>query len=193
MIGGASNGDDNLGGYNQHSNRIDGLGGHDNLRGGRHRDQLSGGSGNDQLQGAENDDLLDGGSGDDVLFGDEGIDTLISGGGNDRLSGGSGNDLYRISGHFDTLWINDQDSSPNNHDRVFFDGLSSSQVRAVERRHDNLLLNFDGGSQLTIPFYFLVPSSRVESFHFSDGSSWSEQNLLQRLQTSPFLAPTTQV
>ena len=193
VIGGASNGDDNLGGYNQHSNRIDGLGGHDNLRGGRHRDQLSGGPGNDQLQGAENDDLLDGGSGDDVLFGDEGVDTLISGGGNDRLSGGSGNDLYRISGHFDTLWINDQDGSPNNHDRVFFDGLSSSQVRAVERRHDNLLLNFDGGSQLTIPFYFLVPSSRVESFHFSDGSSWSEQNLLQRLQTSPFLAPTTQV
>jgi Ca2+-binding RTX toxin-like protein len=211
VIGGATEGNDQLGGHNNHSNVIDGLGGNDTLRGGRFRDRLNGGPdndllqaaegndllnggpGNDLLQAAEGDDLLDGGSGDDVLHGDDGGDTLIGGVGNDRLFGGGGDDLYRISGRSGLIWMHDLDTNPTNNDRVSFDDLSSSDVLAVERRNSDLLLHFNGGSQLTVVMHFIPPLSRVESFQFADGITWTDQDLLQRQQTLPFLAPTSLV
>jgi Ca2+-binding RTX toxin-like protein len=193
VIGGATAGNDTLGGFNNHSNRIDGLDGNDLLRGGRLTDALSGGAGHDTLNGADGDDLLDGGSGNDVLDGGEGGDTLIGGDGNDSLSGGNGNDLYRITGRSGRLWINNMDENPTSHDRISFAELSSLDLRAVERRNSDLQFQFHGGGQLTVPFHFASPYTRIDAFHFADGVSWGDQELRQRLQTPVLPAPLTTI
>ena len=89
--------------------------------------------------------------------------------------------------------MHDLDTNPTNNDRVSFDDLSSSDVLAVERRNSDLLLHCNGGSQLTVVMHFIPPLSRVESFQFADGITWTDQDLLQRQQTLPFLAPTSLV
>ncbi len=193
VIGGATAGNDNLGGFNNHSNRIDGLDGHDILRGGRLADRLNAGPGHDTLTGADGDDLLDGGSGDDLIQGGEGADTLIGGDGNDSLSGGNGNDLYRITGRGGRHWINDIDENPAGHDRISFADLNSLDLRAVERRHFDLQLQFHSGAQLTVPFHFASPYNRIDAIHFADGVSWGDQELRQRLQSPLLPAPLTPV
>ena len=69
-LAGATQGNDQLGGFNDTPNRIDGLGGDDLLVGGELNDLLRGGDGNDRLWAGAGDDLLEGGSGDDALRGD---------------------------------------------------------------------------------------------------------------------------
>lgn len=89
------------------SDRIFGLGGDDELRGGDSNDRLFGdrnppggtyivipgddtllgGGGNDELFGDDGDDFLNGGADNDYLEGGNGNDTLEGGAGNDRLIG----------------------------------------------------------------------------------------------------------
>ncbi|MEX0270037.1 choice-of-anchor I family protein [Leptolyngbyaceae cyanobacterium UHCC 1019] len=56
---------------------IYGLGGNDLLRGGAGDDRLFGGAGNDILYGGEGNDYLNGGLGDDLLYGGAGRDTFV--------------------------------------------------------------------------------------------------------------------
>jgi Ca2+-binding RTX toxin-like protein len=70
-----------------------GLGGNDQLSGGRGNDLVVGGAGNDQLSGGSGRDELLGGNGNDLLLGNGGNDTLIGGNGNDTLFGGLGRDV----------------------------------------------------------------------------------------------------
>ena len=67
--------------------------GNDTLRGGRGNDLVVGDAGNDVLAGGDDRDLLRGGDGDDTLRGGKGNDTLLGGNGDDDLSGEQGNDL----------------------------------------------------------------------------------------------------
>ncbi|MFW9264513.1 cadherin-like domain-containing protein, partial [Nostoc sp. CALU 546] len=57
-------------------------------------DVINGQGGNDIINGNSGDDLLRGGSGDDILIGGEGNDTLVGGRGNDILIGGVGADFF---------------------------------------------------------------------------------------------------
>ena len=98
LRGGA--GDDFLLGDNN-ANRLEGLGGGDNLWGFAGADTLIGGEGNDIIVGGDNDDSLESGLGQDWLYGQGGADTLratdatanafnvlVGGDGNDTLIGG---------------------------------------------------------------------------------------------------------
>ena len=97
---------------NDLANVFHGLGGNDQLEGGKGNDQLFGDAGDDVLlgqagadvmHGGEGDDGLDGSDGNDVLFGDAGKDALVGGAGLDELHGGEGDDqLYGLDGA-DTL------------------------------------------------------------------------------------------
>ncbi|MEH1835065.1 MAG: calcium-binding protein [Nostoc sp.] len=92
---------------------IDGLSGNDILRGGAGNDTLIGGAGNDSLIGGAGNNILDGDAGDDILnvSGSKGNNTLEGGAGDDRLSadaskgdnllsGGDGNDSLDISSSY---------------------------------------------------------------------------------------------
>jgi hypothetical protein len=184
VVGGATAGPDQLGGYEDMANRIDGLAGNDTLLGGGLADRLLGGAGQDVLQGFGGNDELQGGSGDDWLSGDLGNDTLIAGGGNDTLLGGSGHDLYRISRGGWRTTIYDYEASTNvpNADVVEFSNLRSLEVAAVERLGNDLTLRFLSSDQLRVHGFFLFPSLRIESFRFSDAVVWGESSILARLQ-----------
>ena len=85
--------------YGLEDDRVDGLGGNDDIRTG---------AGNDYLKGGAGDDLLFDGDGDDTVFAGGGDDTVQVDAGNDIYHGGDGNDFlwfdrihYGASGQFD--------------------------------------------------------------------------------------------
>ena len=82
-----SAGADNLNGFADLSNRINGLAGDDIIAGGNRDDVIDGGVGNDQLYGGE---------GRDTLFGGSGNDTFDGGAGADTMAGGLGDDSYFV-------------------------------------------------------------------------------------------------
>jgi Ca2+-binding RTX toxin-like protein len=96
VVGGATAGNDWLGGFTDMVNRIDALDGDDYVYGGGFADVLKGGNGHDWMVGGDGDDHLDGGAGNDVLQGGSGRDWLIASSGNDNLNGGAGDDVYVI-------------------------------------------------------------------------------------------------
>jgi D-alanyl-D-alanine carboxypeptidase len=78
------------------ADRLRGLEGNDDLIGGAGADRLSGGKRDDTLIGNADADRLSGGMGDDTLRGGAGADVLVGGPGRDALTGGSGHDLFRF-------------------------------------------------------------------------------------------------
>ncbi len=178
VVGGATAGNDSLGGFNDMANRIKGLDGHDFLNGGALNDVLTGGNGNDTLHGGDGDDILDGGSGPDVLNGGRGRDRLVSGTGSDVLNGGEGDDTYVIvrSGALKT--IIDYDSTPMNRDSVTFSNLKSTDLSSVRQQGAHLELNFATLDQMLFSNHFVSADYRVESFRFSNGVTFGEADLV---------------
>ncbi|MEI1375162.1 DUF4347 domain-containing protein [Nostoc sp. UHCC 0926] len=84
----------NVNGFDNSADVINGQGGDDRIDGKSGNDLLRGGTGNDTLLGGADDDILVGGAGNDSLIGGAGNDILIGGADNDTLTGGSGNDQF---------------------------------------------------------------------------------------------------
>ncbi|QLE44366.1 calcium-binding protein [Nostoc sp. C052] len=144
---------------------IDGKSGNDLLRGGAGNDSLFGGEGNDTLIGGKgvgvtgNDlstanDYLDGGAGDDIL-------NAESPSGNNLLSGGDGNDSLSTSG------IDSYRSEPNfrsSGNNTLDGGAGDDTLRANISTGNNLLSGGDGNDSLdisghiTLLDYFLTSS-----------------------------------
>jgi len=181
VVGGATSGNDWLGGFTDMVNRIDGLDGDDQLHGGVFDDVLKGGNGNDWLNGNDGDDWLDGGAGNDVLSGGSGRDWLVAGRGNDSLNGGIGDDVYVIAQGGDRKQISDLDYTAGNRDVVMFQNLRSQDVTAVERHGNQLLLRLAGGGQLSVENYFVSEAFRIEAFQFSNGVVWGDRQLRDRV------------
>lgn len=181
VVAGATAGNDWLGGYTDMVNRIDALDGNDQVHGGGFADLLHGGNGDDWISGGDGDDQLDGGAGNDVLQGGAGKDRLIAGGGNDSLNGGSGDDVYVISKGVGIKQITDVDSVRGNRDVVSFLNVRSQDVSSVERDGSHLLLRYSGGGQLKVDSYFAADLYRVEAFQFSNGVTWDDKLLRDRV------------
>ena len=181
VVGGATSGNDWLGGFTDMVNRIDGLDGDDQLHGGVFDDVLKGGNGNDWLNGNDGDDWLDGGAGNDVLSGGSGRDWMVAGRGNDSLNGGIGDDVYVIAQGGDRKQISDLDYTAGNRDVVMFQNLRSQDVTAVERHGNQLLLRLAGGGQLSVENYFVSEAFRIEAFQFSNGVVWGDRQLRDRV------------
>ncbi len=67
--------------------------GKDKIRGGEGNDNISGEEGNDELIGGNGDDRVEGNDGDDIVDGGTGNDIVGGGDGDDQVKGGSGNDF----------------------------------------------------------------------------------------------------
>ncbi len=187
-------GDDQITGYNNGTNRINGLDGNDYLTGGDQADIIDGGTGNDSLNGSEGNDSLIGGSGNDTLFGGAGADTLISGTDNDTLHGGAGNDTYIFVGGDGTDLIYDSDGV----DLIYAGtgtgaaatdilqlGFKSTDITALLRVGNDLVIQSGVGDQLTIAsqigYYHERYSDGVEQIQFSDGVTWSQADITARV------------
>ncbi len=176
-------GPDVIAGYDDGSNRIAGLDGNDRLYGGSKDDQIDGGNGNDSLTGLAGNDALLGGSGDDSLDGGVGNDILNGGLGNDSLIGGAGNDTYLFARGDGSDRITELDYSNSNIDIVQFLDVASTELTALQRNGEDLVLKFNGSDQLIVRSYFSSTYSRIEQFNFADGVSLDDAAIKARVMT----------
>ncbi|MBD2534614.1 calcium-binding protein [Nostoc flagelliforme FACHB-838] len=146
-------------------------------------DVINGQGGNDYINGLSGNDLLRGGAGDDTLISGAGNDTLISGVGNNILDGGAGDDHLNASGSRDNNTLNGgagddclnvsssrgdnllyggdgndsldifdsrYDSSPSLGNNTLEGGAGDDTLNASSSRGDNLLYGGDGNDSLSI-------------------------------------------
>jgi Ca2+-binding RTX toxin-like protein len=155
--------------------------GNDDLEGGEGQDELLGGLGDDELRGGAGADTLQGGAGADNLFGGDGSDQLAGDQGNDRLMGEQGDDVYRFSkgDGADTLY------DAGGQDRIEFTDVASSEV-VVRREGDHLRITVPStGDSIFIERQFdgtgtAVQSTSLETVDFSDGVSWTFNDLMNQ-------------
>ncbi|MFN6537616.1 MAG: beta strand repeat-containing protein [Nostoc sp. EkiNYC01] len=143
---------------------IDGKSGNDILRGGAGNDTLDGGMGNDTLIGGVGNDILDGGTGNDTLIGGVGNDTLDGGTGDDSLNasgstgdnllfGDDGNDSLNISGFYRVFGLVFPSSSSDSRsfgNNTLDGGTGNDSLSASGSKGDNLLFGGDGNDFLNI-------------------------------------------
>ncbi|MDZ7855404.1 calcium-binding protein [Sphaerotilus sp.] len=187
---------------------VTGSAGDDTLPGSDGLDLMEGLAGNDTLYSSPGDDTLSGGAGDDVLHDSQGNNLLQGGAGNDWLqghgtfSGGTGNDtlvahdtffensgdtyLFNLGDGADTIveWgTADTSQHASSTDVVRFGaGILTDNV-TQSRRGDDLVLTFGttgatNPDQLTVQGWFSDTARRVEQFVFSDGTVWTNADLL---------------
>jgi Ca2+-binding RTX toxin-like protein len=117
----------NVSGFDNSDDVINGQGG---------SDTLDGKSGNDLLRGERGNDRLRGGIGNDTLLGGDGRDTLEGGLGSDILTGGRGNDLFVLAGGEGADTITDFSTSV---DKIgLAAGLSYGQLTITQGSGSNL-------------------------------------------------------
>lgn len=163
--------------------RLFGSGGDDILEGGADGDVLKGEDGDDVLDGASGDDILHGMDGADILRGGEGKDTLQGGDGNDTYDDGAGedilidtggNDVYRASGQWGAVLIDDAQGD----DRLILDAMS----RGVDiARVGSELKIVSGTNSVSIRNWFA--GSRIETIEFADGVVRTASELVAPLLT----------
>ncbi|WP_416762636.1 calcium-binding protein [Roseateles sp. So40a] len=212
LQGGAGN--DTLLGYGM-SDHLDGGDGADLLRGDLGDDTLLGGAGNDVLDAGEGDDRLDGDAGDDLLDAGAGNDSLRGGAGRDRLSGGEGNDTMEGGGGEDLLiggggdnvirfdrssgrdYLDQSKASGRGRDTVVLGaGIAMGDV-ALRRVDGHLVLRLAGSDAelIVLDFFSSMTTTgqrnELSAIRFADGSSWSSDDVRQRVQDMGLTRSTT--
>lgn len=147
-----------------------GTSGSDLLQGGGEADTLEGGNGNDVLVGNGGDDLLLGGEGDDTLVGGQGFDTLV---------GGQGNDIYRLSGTWGQVFIDEVSTAEGGFDALEILDMDSASVQFMRAGNDLVLLREGASDRITLGSYFAAVQS-VEEIRFSD-RMWTPLQIRQLL------------
>ncbi|AVH64587.1 beta strand repeat-containing protein [Nostoc sp. 'Peltigera membranacea cyanobiont' N6] len=136
---------------------IDGLSGNDILRGDAGNDTLIGGAGNDTLNGGTGNNTLNAGIGDDSL-------NAVGSKGDNLLFGGDGNDSLDISGlvHYYSFYPRqDSRSSGNN---TLNGGAGNDTLLAGGSKGNNLLSGGDGNDSLDIS------GSYINNFDFDNST-----------------------
>ena len=172
-----------ISGYNSGPNNTFAYGGNDNVYGGDGNDNLDGGNGADLLQGYDGNDSLSGQADADDLHGDNGNDTLNGGTGDDYLQGNQGADTYILSmaGGQDRITNYDSDNSI---DVAVFTDVATTDVTAVTRYGNDLLLEYGAGGQLKVLNYFYSDNAayRLDTFAFTNGD-WGVSDIKARVIT----------
>ncbi|MEH1862977.1 MAG: calcium-binding protein [Nostoc sp.] len=145
--------DNNITGFDNSNDVINGQGGDDIIDGKSGNDLLRGGAGNDILIGGVGNDTLISTTGNDILDGGTGDDRLNASGstGDNLLSGGDGNDELDISGFFKFSgsvfpgYSYDSRSLGNN---TINGGVGDDTLNASGSKGDNLLSGGNGNDTL---------------------------------------------
>ncbi|WP_146054697.1 calcium-binding protein, partial [Methylovulum psychrotolerans] len=159
----SSAGNDTLYALDGYGSTLNGLGGNDSLYGGNAKDTLNGGTGADMLYGGDGDDLLNGGLG------------------NDYLDGGSGSDTYLFAKGDGQDTIASSDST----DIVQFSNVASTNVTAVSRYNDQLIVDYGNSDTLTFYNFFSAYQFQspyaISTLQFSNSVTWGYADLAGRL------------
>ncbi|WP_445628064.1 beta strand repeat-containing protein [Nostoc sp. DSM 114167] len=143
--------DNNITGFDNSNDVINGQGGDDIIDGLSGNDLLRGGAGNNTLKGGTGDDTLSasGSTGDNLFFGDDGNDSL-------DISGRIFSDQSNIFGNFDSR------SLGNN---TLNGGAGNDTLNASGSKGDNLLSGGDGNDSLDISgsYSFSFPGYSYDS------------------------------
>ncbi|MEH1948148.1 MAG: calcium-binding protein [Nostoc sp.] len=174
--------DNNITGFDNSNDVINGQGGDDTIDGKSGNDILRGGAGNDSLYGGADNDTLVASVGNDTLNGGAGNDNLSAGGskGDNLLFGGDGNDSLNISGSYNTYSpsYGFPDSSPSDSrsqgNNTLNGGAGNDNLSAGGSKGDNLLSGGDGNDSLNISGY---KDSNNSIGSFSDSRSSGNNTL----------------
>jgi len=131
------------------------------------------------VSGTERNDYLIGGDGKDLLLGQEGNDTLNGQGGGDALLGGPGDDVYRIDfqpGH-------DQIVDLQGRNVVRFGPGVRAEALSMERMGDSTDVRLWLGADASLTVRRSLEGAVVR-FEFDDGSAWTLDSLVERLNLS---------
>ena len=128
------------------------------------------GGGDDTIYGSKNADKIYGEEGGDYILARAGDDIIYGGVGNDYLNGGDGNDTYVFSKGDGKDTIYDQDSNPDNKDRI---QLGYDILNTVFKRDgSNLCIGFaDSTDTITINNWYSGSSYQIEEIKSSDNRS----------------------
>lgn len=191
-----ADGKDERGQENKSNDIFFGRAGDDDLDGGAGDDILDGGDDNDVLTGGDGNDILRGGAGKDTLYGDNGakapgMDILEGGAGDDALKGGGGSDMYvfNLGDGKDTI---QDDGSNGSHNVVVFK-FSSSQIKAVARSGEDLVISYGVDDSVTVKGYYgggfshgyeaaavtdgQEPQAAIAQICFEDGTVWEREHI----------------
>ncbi|MEH1863540.1 MAG: calcium-binding protein, partial [Nostoc sp.] len=157
-------------------------------------DVINGQGGNDIINGNSGDDLLRGGSGDDILIGEEGNDTLVGGRGNDVLIGGLGADLFVYSSNADFVSVDlivDFQSSKG--DKIVLDQTTFSTITSAAGTGFSNITDFQiTSSAATSTAKIVYDPINGELFYNQNGSAagFGSGGLFATLTGSPTLTPS---
>ncbi|MFN3914832.1 MAG: calcium-binding protein [Aquabacterium sp.] len=193
-----ADGKDERGRENKSNDIFFGRAGDDDLDGGAGDDILDGGDDNDVLTGGDGNDILRGGAGRDKLYGDNGtkapgMDILEGGAGDDALNGGGGSDMYvfNLGDGKDTI----QDDGRNGSHNVVVFKFSSSQIKAVARSGEDLVISYGVDDSVTVKGYYgggfshgyeaaavtdgQEPQAAIAQICFEDGTVWEREHIYE--------------
>lgn len=124
----------------KYNDKVDALGGDDDVYGGNGHDTLFGGLGDDMLDGGKDNDLLIDREGHNTLYGGAGRDVLVAGKGFDALNGGADADILVGGGGFDRIW------GGTGRDQFVFNTKESAYVTIADFGVGDFLVNQAAGS-----------------------------------------------
>ncbi|MBI2718425.1 MAG: DUF4214 domain-containing protein, partial [Rhizobiales bacterium] len=140
---------------------------------------LSGWSYIDNLYGLDGNDTLNGNGGDDLLVGGNGTDALL---------GGTGSDTYQWSRGAGADTISDNATSLTQIDTLLLTDVASADV-ALTESGTSLIVSITNGTGLasltvTNRYYSTSYGYGIEAISFSDGVTWSLQDILDHTTLS---------
>ncbi len=119
--------------------------------------------------------------GDDVVFGSAQADTIRGKGGDDVLRGGTGSDAYHfaLGDGYDVIYDPQSDGDT---DTLVLTGIASTTVRAITSPADadDVVLFIDDANQIYLDQQKAGVSGGIEQIQFSDGVTWTRQDILSR-------------
>ncbi|MEH1999237.1 MAG: calcium-binding protein [Nostoc sp.] len=139
--------DNNVNGFDDSNDVINGQGGNDKIDGKSGNDLLRGGAGNDTLIGGTGNNTLNGGIGDDNL-------SANSSTGNNLLSGDDGNDSLSVSGYYTFTYPDDEYDSGSFGNNTLNGGAGKDNLSASGSKGNNLLSGGDDNDSLSISGYY---------------------------------------
>ena len=119
--------------------------------------------------------------GDDVIFGSAQGDTIRGKGGDDVLRGGTGSDTYHfaLGDGYDVIYDPQSDGDT---DTLILTGIASTTVRVITSPADadDVVLFIDDSNQIYLDQQKAGASGGIEQIQFSDGVTWTRQDILSR-------------
>lgn len=133
------------------------------------------GASNGILRGSDRGEGLRGTPGETSAF--------YGGRGNDTYSGGTGGDLifFRPGDGHDRLYLEADGWVETGKDVLALGvGITPEDI-TFERRENHLVVRMSESDSVSVIDYFRAPRYRLEEIRFSDGTSWSQSDIAQRL------------